>query len=113
MPNHRGLPCHKQDAELARPSKAAQYTGWEESLEVLLAALKTHAPVDGLLGAGLCAEHCTDAYSRSCCVHRTMFLLENAGFSQGATATALLLSELATRPDVTEQPRFAIMVRSW
>ncbi len=35
----------------------------------------------------------------------------NAGFSQGATATALLLSELATRPDWAEQPKFAVMVR--
>ena len=43
--------CAQQDAEPARPSKAAKYAGWEASLEVLLTALKTHAPVDGLLGA--------------------------------------------------------------
>ncbi len=47
----------KQDAEPARPSKAVQYSGWKDSLEVLLAALKTHAPVDGLLGASSRAKH--------------------------------------------------------
>ncbi|KAG2436656.1 hypothetical protein HXX76_006184 [Chlamydomonas incerta] len=48
-----------------RPSKAANYTGWEVSQAALVAAIKEHSP-DGLLG-----------------------------FSQGATAAALLLAHLA------------------
>ncbi|PNW85977.1 hypothetical protein CHLRE_03g201439v5 [Chlamydomonas reinhardtii] len=49
-----------------RPSKAAHYTGWEVSQAALVAAIKEHSP-DGLLG-----------------------------FSQGATAAALLLAHLAS-----------------
>ncbi|KAL4448145.1 hypothetical protein ABPG75_005364 [Micractinium tetrahymenae] len=46
-----------------RPSRAAQYRGWEASRAAIQAALVQHAPVDGLLG-----------------------------FSQGATAAALFLA---------------------
>ena len=49
-----------------RPSRAAQYSGWEESERAIAEALVRHAPIDGLLG-----------------------------FSQGATATALFLAHAA------------------
>eukprot|EP00195_Chlamydomonas_chlamydogama_P011637 CAMPEP_0202913136 /NCGR_PEP_ID=MMETSP1392-20130828/59652_1 /ASSEMBLY_ACC=CAM_ASM_000868 /TAXON_ID=225041 /ORGANISM="Chlamydomonas chlamydogama, Strain SAG 11-48b" /LENGTH=261 /DNA_ID=CAMNT_0049604281 /DNA_START=140 /DNA_END=925 /DNA_ORIENTATION=+ len=64
-----------------RPSRAAHYTGWEAALDVLVAAIKEHRP-DGILG-----------------------------FSQGATATALLLACLP-KVDLGDvpHPKFAIMV---
>ena len=71
----------RDDGPGMRPSLAAAYGGWGESRDVLLAALRTHAPVDGLLG-----------------------------FSQGATAAALLLVELVTHPvSGLTPPGFAVL----
>ena len=47
----------RKDSEQPRPSKAVQYSRWEDSLEVLLAALQTHAP-DGILGTEQLASRC-------------------------------------------------------
>jgi hypothetical protein len=38
-------------ASSSRPSLSAQYSGWEEAYSGLLAALKEHHPIDGILGA--------------------------------------------------------------
>ena len=63
-----------------RPSRAAHYTGWAASQAAISAALREHAPIDGLLG-----------------------------FSQGATAAALFLAhaqlpgELAAEPAAQQQ----------
>ena len=39
-------------ASSSRPSLSAQYSGWEEAYSSLLAALKEHHPIDGVLGGG-------------------------------------------------------------
>lgn len=58
-----------RDLEPTRPSRAAQYTGWQASQDAIDAALRENAPVDVLLG-----------------------------FSQGATAVALFLAHQAPAP---------------
>ncbi|GAX85192.1 hypothetical protein CEUSTIGMA_g12610.t1 [Chlamydomonas eustigma] len=65
-----------------RPSRATSYTGWEPSLELLVHTINVHKP-DGVFG-----------------------------FSQGAAATALLLSCLESRPELQQswRPKFAIMI---
>jgi hypothetical protein len=105
-------PLVSQDSEQARPSKALQYSRWEDSLEVLLAALQTHAPVDGLLGTVQLPSICCTTRCRTVAMPRSQRCMPRlpAGFSQGATATALLLSELASRADVADPLMFAIMV---
>lgn len=57
-----------------RPSRAAQYTGWPASQAAIEAALREHAPIDGLLG-----------------------------FSQGATAAALYLAHAGTEEPRRQQ----------
>lgn len=67
-----------------RPSRAAQYRGWQASQAAIEAALVQHAPIDGLLG-----------------------------FSQGATAVALFLAgaslpdQLAQQQQQQQQPQEA------
>eukprot|EP00884_Botryococcus_braunii_P014639 jgi/Botrbrau1/23176/Bobra.0041s0027.1 len=69
-----------EDTDTAgRPSLSSHYTGWEQSLAVLMSQMVEHKP-DGLLG-----------------------------FSQGATATALLLAHLSAINSPL-MPRFAILV---
>jgi predicted esterase len=64
-----------------RPSRAASYTGWSASQDVIHAALEHHRPVDGVLG-----------------------------FSQGATATALYLAH-ASRDGVNNYvPHWAVLI---
>lgn len=58
-----------------RPSRAAQYSGWEASQAAIAAALEEHHPIDGLLG-----------------------------FSQGATAAALFLSYTPPQPQLQPHP---------
>lgn len=48
-----------QDVESTkRPSKAAQYTGWEASSRAINVALERERPIDGILGAALCLVTC-------------------------------------------------------
>ena len=68
--------------DTARPSKAKQYTQWNESLTTIAEALKEHAPVDGIFG-----------------------------FSQGATVIALFLAQCPLQQsELNYLPKFAIFV---
>ncbi|KAK9830318.1 hypothetical protein WJX72_010963 [[Myrmecia] bisecta] len=63
-----------------RPSRAAHYDGWDVSVKVLADSLQRHAPIDGVLG-----------------------------FSQGATAAALLLAQATSEPGIPA-PSFAVLI---
>ena len=39
----------------ARPSLSAKYSGWDVSRGALMASLREHGPVDGILGVLCCA----------------------------------------------------------
>jgi predicted esterase len=92
---------HWKDIEPSRPSTAAIYSGWEASQSTIQAAIDAHWPIDGLLG-----------------------------FSQGATAIALYLSEhddhalngsshtqakesVGVEADATKRPRWAVLVSAF
>jgi predicted esterase len=75
--------CWRDVEPGTRPSRAAEYTGWDASQAAIDAALAEHAPIDGLVG-----------------------------FSQGATAVAMYLAHARAAPGAAPPAplRFAVVV---
>lgn len=81
-----------------RPSKAAHYTGWPESLRSLQDALQREQPIDGILGEtsyfgpALTHRPCS-ATSSALCMQLPWLMPSKAGSSKAAVRRSWLISE--------------------
>ena len=109
-----------QDIESTkRPSKAAQYTGWEASSTSISEALQREQPVDGILGEPSMQLDCCHVSDREANLSTAEYPVKMfgvtdandvlAGFSQGSVAAALFLAETRKRKQASGL-KFAILV---